>query len=282
MRLARYGSPGAERPCILDAAGQRFDCTAQVTDWTGAHLAPAALEAVAAADPGTLPLVPEQERWASPVARPGKIVCIGLNYADHAAESGMPIPAEPIVFMKAPNCVIGPYDQVHIPRGSSKTDYEVELALVIGTQARYLASPAEAAAHIAGYCICNDVSERSFQLERGTQWDKGKSCDTFCPLGPWVATADELGNINELAMWLTVNDERRQDGSTATMIFDCLTIVHYLSQFMTLEPGDVVTTGTPPGVAMGMASPQFLKPGDELRLGITGLGEQHLQCIAAP
>jgi 2-keto-4-pentenoate hydratase/2-oxohepta-3-ene-1,7-dioic acid hydratase in catechol pathway len=278
MRFARFGDPGREKPCLVDSAGNRYDCSAHISDWTGDVLAGDLFVRLSSIDPASLPPVPRDARWGSPVPRPGKILCIGLNYADHAAESGMPIPEEPIVFMKAPNCVIGPYDTVRIPRGSVKTDWEVELAIVIGRETRYLESPSQAAAHIAGYCICNDISERHFQLERGGQWDKGKCCDTFCPLGPWVATADELGDVGNLEMRLSVNERERQHGSTATMVFDCATIVHYLSQFMTLEPGDVITTGTPPGVGLGQNPPVFLRAGDVMTLGIEGLGTQRQEC----
>jgi 2,4-diketo-3-deoxy-L-fuconate hydrolase len=276
MRLARFGPVGAERPCLVDGQGRRFDASAVVRDWDAQALA-----TPPRFDLAGLPPVPESARWASPVPRPGKVVCIGLNYADHAAESGMPIPAEPIVFLKAPRTVIGPYDQVRIPRGSAKTDWEVELAVVIGREASYLASREQAAAHIAGYCICNDISERHWQLERGGQWDKGKNFDTFCPLGPWLATADELPALGSLAMQLSVNGQRMQQGSTATMIFDPLFVVHYLSQCMTLEPGDVITTGTPPGVGLGHKPPRFLAPGDVMELSITGLGVQRQVCTAA-
>lgn len=281
MRLARFGPVGSEKPCLVDAAGRRWDASSLVADWSGATLAPDRLAAVAAQGLAGLAEVPADARWGAPVARPGKILGIGLNYADHAAESGMPIPAEPIVFMKAPNTVVGPYDEVLIPRGATKTDWEVELALVIGATARHCASDAEARACIAGWCICNDVSERAFQLERGGTWDKGKCCDTFCPLGPWVATPDEVADAGTLGMWLDVNGRRMQGGSTATMIFDPVTIVRYLSAFMTLEPGDVITTGTPPGVGLGQKPPRFLGHGDVMELGIDHLGTQRQRCAAA-
>jgi 2-keto-4-pentenoate hydratase/2-oxohepta-3-ene-1,7-dioic acid hydratase in catechol pathway len=221
-------------------------------------------------------------RIGAPIPRPGKIVCIGLNYADHAAESGMEIPSEPIIFFKAPNTLVGPYDDVHLPRGSVKTDWEVELGVVIGAECRYLASPDEARSKVAGYVVCNDVSEREFQLERGGQWVKGKSCETFNPCGPWLVTPDEVGDVGSLGMWLDVNDVRRQTGSTATMIFDVHHLVWYLSQFMVLEPGDLINTGTPPGVALGMTDPASLRAGDVMELGIAGLGSQRQLCIAAP
>ena len=281
MRLARFGPAGSEKPCLVDAAGRRWDASSLVADWAGATLAPERLAAIAARGLDGLTEVPADARWGAPVVRPGKILGIGLNYADHAAESGMPIPAEPIVFMKAPNTVVGPYDEVLIPRGATKTDWEVELALVIGATARYCASDAEARACIAGWCICNDISECAFQLERGGTWDKGKCCDTFCPLGPWVATPDEITDPGRLGMWLDVNGQRMQGGSTATMIFDPVTIVRYLSAFMTLEPGDVITTGTPPGVGLGQKPPRFLGPGDVMELGIDHLGTQRQRCAAA-
>lgn len=278
MRLVRYGSAGRERPGVLDAEGRRRDCSRLVRDWDAAALRDGAAGRLRSVDPHSLPEVAAGERWGSCVARPGKVVCIGLNYRDHAAESGMPIPAEPIVFLKASNTVVGPYDDVLIPRGATKTDWEVELGVVIGREARYLESAAEAAACIAGYCVSHDVSERAFQLERGGQWTKGKSCDTFNPLGPWLATADEVGDPKALDLSLSVNGERRQHGNTRTMIFPVAEIVHYLSQFMTLEPGDVISTGTPPGVGMGMKPPRWLQAGDRVELSITGLGTQGQTC----
>ena len=278
MRIARFGPLGHEKTCIVTEDGKRLDCSAHITEWAPEQLADLDALALPLAE---LPRVDESARWAAPIPRPGKIICIGLNYADHAEESGMPIPEEPIVFMKAPNTVVGPYDNVLIPRGSEKTDWEVELAFVVGKEARYLDSPEDAAAHIAGYCICHDVSERAFQLERGGQWDKGKSCDTFCPLGPWVASAKEIGDVNNLAMSLDVNGERRQTGSTKTLIFNCHVVLHYLSQFMTLEVGDVISTGTPPGVGLGMKPPQYLKAGDIVELSIEGLGTQRQVCKQA-
>jgi 2,4-didehydro-3-deoxy-L-rhamnonate hydrolase len=222
------------------------------------------------------------QRLGAPIVRPDKIVCIGLNYADHALEAGMPVPKEPVVFFKAPNTLVGPNDDVRIPRGSRKTDWEVELAIVIGAQCRYLDTPVSARRHIAGFCISNDVSEREFQLERGGQWVKGKSCETFNPCGPWLATPDEIPATGDLAMWLDVNDTPKQRGSTATMIFDVEYLVWYLSQFMVLEPGDVINTGTPPGVGMGRTPAQFLRPGDVMELGIAGLGTQRQRLVEAP
>ena len=276
MRLFRFGQRGDERPGILDAEGRRRDCSAWFPDWNQAFFASDGLERLRgrAREVSGLPEVPADARWASCVARPGKVICIGLNYADHAAESGAAVPSEPIVFLKATNTVVGPYDTVLIPHGSAKTDWEVELGVVIGREARYLDSAASAAAHIAGYCVSHDVSERAFQLERGGQWTKGKSCDTFNPLGPWLATADELRDARELDMSCAVNGRREQTGNTRTMIFDVFHLVWYLSQFMTLEGGDVITTGTPPGVGMGKKPQRFLKAGDVVELSITGLGIQ--------
>ncbi|MFG1704511.1 fumarylacetoacetate hydrolase family protein [Nonomuraea sp. M3C6] len=274
MKLLRVGPVGQERPVVLDAAGDLRDIGEPEID--GAFLASGGVARVRdALERGALPVVDaEGLRIGAPLARPGKIVCIGLNYSDHAAESGAPVPAEPVVFMKAPNTVIGPYDEVLVPRESVKTDWEVELAIVIGQEARYLGSREEALGVIAGYAISNDVSEREFQLERGGQWDKGKSCETFNPLGPWLVTADEVGDPQNLPLRLWVNGERRQDGDTKNMIFDVAEIVRYLSQFMVLEPGDVINTGTPAGVAMGMPGQPYLRAGDVMELEIEGLGRQ--------
>lgn len=277
MRLIRFGERGSERPGVLMADGSRLDVSSHVRDFDTAFFAGGALEQLRQTieqQKDLLPVVAPSERWGCPVPRPGKLICIGLNYSDHAAESGMPIPAEPIVFLKASNTTVGPYDDVLIPRGSDKTDWEVELGIVIGREARYLDSPSKASAHIAGYCISHDVSERAFQLERGGQWTKGKSCDTFNPLGPFVATPDEIPDPQNLSMSLRVNGEQRQHGNTATMIFGPAYLVHYLSQFMTLEPGDIISTGTPPGVGLGMKPPQYLKDGDVVELEIENLGSQ--------
>jgi 2-keto-4-pentenoate hydratase/2-oxohepta-3-ene-1,7-dioic acid hydratase in catechol pathway len=281
MKLVRFGDAGSEKPGLIDAAGRRRDCSAITRDFDAAFFRDGGLERLAGVDPEALPVVPEDVRWGACVARPGKVVCIGLNYADHAVESGLPIPAEPIVFLKASNTVVGPYDDVLIPRNSRKTDWEVELGVVIGRDARYLDSANEAGRYIAGYCISNDVSEREFQLERGGQWTKGKSCDTFNPLGPWLATPDEVPSPKALSMRLSVNGRQRQNGSTATMIFDVPFIIHYLSQFMTLEAGDVLTTGTPPGVGLGQKPPVYLNPGDVMELSIDGLGAQRQVCRQA-
>ncbi|MEW9556123.1 fumarylacetoacetate hydrolase family protein [Nonomuraea sp. NPDC050783] len=274
MKLLRVGPVGQERPVVLDETGRLRDIGEPDID--GAFLASGGVARVRAAlDRGDLPIVAEEGlRIGAPVARPGKIVCIGLNYRDHAAESGAEPPAEPVVFMKASNTMIGPYDEVLVPRNSVKTDYEVELAVVIGRRARYLESREEALDVIAGYAVANDVSEREFQLERGGQWDKGKSCETFNPLGPWLVTADEVGDPQSLRLRLWVNGEPRQDGGTQDMIFDVAEIVRYLSRFMVLEPGDVINTGTPAGVAMGMPGQPYLRAGDVVELEIEGLGRQ--------
>ncbi|MFE0465091.1 fumarylacetoacetate hydrolase family protein [Kitasatospora sp. NPDC058965] len=276
MKLLRVGAPGAERPAVLGPDGTGYDLSGRTREIDGAFLAsldPAELAAAVAA--GELPVLDlAGERLGAPVARPGKVVCVGLNYRDHAAEAGAAIPVEPVLFLKASNTVVGPEDEVLIPRGSTKTDYEVELAVVIGRTARYLTSDAEAAACIAGYTISNDVTERAFQLERGGQWDKGKCCETFNPLGPYLVTPEELGDPQALELKLWVNGELRQDGSTAQMIFPVLAVLRYISQFMVLEPGDVVTTGTPAGVTMGRPGVPFLQPGDVMELEVTGLGRQ--------
>ncbi|KAB8193757.1 2-hydroxyhepta-2,4-diene-1,7-dioate isomerase [Nonomuraea phyllanthi] len=274
MKLLRVGPVGQERPVVMDGAGNLRDIGEPEID--GAFLASGGVARVRdALERDALPVVDaEGLRIGAPIARPGKIVCIGLNYSDHAAESGQDVPAEPVVFMKAANTMVGPYDEVLVPRGSVKTDWEVELAIVIGQEARYLGSREEALGVIAGYAISNDVSEREFQLERGGQWDKGKSCETFNPLGPWLVTADEVADPQSLALRLWVNGEARQDGDTKNMIFDVAEIVRYLSQFMVLEPGDVINTGTPAGVAMGMPGQPYLRAGDVMELEIAGLGRQ--------
>jgi 2-keto-4-pentenoate hydratase/2-oxohepta-3-ene-1,7-dioic acid hydratase in catechol pathway len=273
MKLLRHGPKGQERPALLDANGQVRDLSALMPDITPATLSPAGLAALRSLDVSTLPVVPQGE-LAVPWSGMGKFICIGLNYADHAAESNAPIPKEPIVFMKPTSVAVGCNHAVVLPQGSVKTDWEVELGVVIGAKARYV-SEADALAHVAGYCVVNDVSEREYQLERSGTWDKGKGCDTFGPVGPWLVTADEAGDPQALAMWLEVNGHRYQNGSTRTMIFGVAHLVSYVSRFMTLHPGDLITTGTPPGVGMGV-KPQsvYLKPGDVMRLGIQGLGEQ--------
>ncbi|MFS8972967.1 fumarylacetoacetate hydrolase family protein [Cupriavidus necator] len=278
MKLVRVGNPGAERPGVIDAEGRVRDLSGVVGDIDAAQLAPAALEALARVDPASLPVV-EGARFGVPWTGIGKIVAIGLNYADHAAEAGMPLPAEPIVFLKANSSLNGPDDAVMLPFGSEKTDWEVELGVVIGTTARNV-SREEALNHVAGYCVVNDVSEREFQIERGGTWDKGKGCDTFCPAGPWLVTRDEVPDPQALGLWLEVNGERVQKGTTATMVFDVATVVSYVSRFMTLLPGDLIATGTPPGVGMGFKPPRFLKAGDTMRLGVDGLGVQTQKVVA--
>lgn len=280
MKLLRYGEPGHERPGLLDAQNQIRDLSAILPDLDGSALSPQSLARLAALDPQSLPLVSGQPRLGPCVSRVGKFICIGLNYADHAAEGGMAIPKEPVVFLKATSSIVGPNDQVEIPRQSHKTDWEVELGVVIGKTAKYI-SEAEALNHVAGYCVINDLSEREFQLERGGQWDKGKGCDTFGPLGPYLVTADEVPDPQNLAMWLEVDGHRYQNGTTRNMIFGVAHIVSYLSQFMSLQPGDVISTGTPAGVGMGQKpQPIYLKPGQTIRLGIDGLGIQQQQTIA--
>ena len=281
MKLLRWGEAGAERPGMLDAAGALRDLSGVVDDIAGAALSEAGLDRLRAVDPATLPEVPAGSRLGPCVGGTGKFICIGLNYADHAEESGMPVPPEPIIFMKASSAICGPDDDVLIPRGSVKTDWEVELAVIIGSRTKYVCE-AEAMAHVAGYAVTNDVSEREFQAERAGQWTKGKSCDTFGPLGPWLVTRDEVADPQALAMWLTVNGETMQNGSTATMVYGVAHLVSYLSQFMTLLPGDVISTGTPPGVGMGMKPPRYLQPGDVVELEIAGLGRQRQQMIADP
>jgi 2,4-didehydro-3-deoxy-L-rhamnonate hydrolase len=273
MKLLRHGPKGHERPGLLDSKGQVRDLSALLPDITAATLAPAALAALRALDIDALPVVP-QGTLAVPWTGMTKFIAIGLNYADHAAESNMPIPKEPIVFMKTVDCAVGANHAVVLPQGSVKSDWEVELGIVIGSRARYV-SQSDALAHVAGYCVVNDVSEREYQLERGSQWDKGKGCDTFGPVGPWLVTTDEVGDVQNLSMWLDVNGHRYQKGSTKTMIFGAAEIVSYLSRFMTLNPGDLITTGTPPGVGLGIKpTPVFLKPGDTMHVFIEKLGEQ--------
>jgi 2,4-diketo-3-deoxy-L-fuconate hydrolase len=279
MKLARYGSAGEEKPALVDADGRLRDLCAHVIDISGATIGPESLAALAALDPASLPLVEGQPRLGPCVGAVGKFLCIGLNYSDHAAETGALVPPEPVLFTKATSAIIGPNDDVRIPRGSKKTDWEVELGVVIGTTAKYV-SESDAPRHIAGYCVINDVSEREFQLERHGTWDKGKGCDTFGPIGPWLVTADEVGDPGGLAMWLEVNGRRFQDGSTATMVYKPAFLVSYLSQFMSLHPGDVISTGTPPGVGMGQNPPIYLKEGDVMRLGVERLGEQQQRVVA--
>ena len=273
MKLVRFGAAGQEKPGLIDSSGTIRDLSAYVRDIAGEVLTPEGLARIAALDPASLPPAPDGVRLGSCVARPGNFVAVGLNYADHAAETNNPIPEEPVLFNKAPNCVVGPNDDVMIPKGSLKLDWEVELVIVIGTRARYV-DEADALDHVAGYTICNDVSERHFQIERAGQWTKGKGSETFGPLGPYLVTKDEIPDTSNLGMWLEVNGEKVQNGSTKTMIFGVAYLVSYISQFMVLDPGDIITTGTPPGVGLGFKPPRFLKAGDVMRLGIDGMGEQ--------
>jgi len=279
MKFLRYGAPGAEKPAIVDADGKIRDLSAHVSDLSGAALAPDALAKLGAIDAKSLPLVEGDPRLGPCVAGTGKFICIGLNYSDHAAETGATVPPEPIIFMKASSAIVGPNDNVTIPRGSEKTDWEVELAVVIGKTAKYV-TEADALDYVAGYCVTNDVSERAFQTERSGQWTKGKSCDTFGPMGPWLVTKDEIPDPQNLAMWLKVNGETQQDGSSKTMVYGVAFLVSYLSQFMSLHPGDVISTGTPPGVGMGLKPPRYLKAGDVVELGIEGLGGQKQTFVA--
>jgi len=280
MKLLRYGPKGAEKPGLLDADGAIRDLSGHVADITGAQLSPASLKALAAIDPKSLPLVEGSPRYGVPVNGVSKFIAVGLNFADHAAESNLPIPEEPVLFTKAVSCLTGPNDPVMIPRGSLKTDWEVELGVVIGSRASYVTEN-EALDHVAGYVLINDVSERAFQMERGGTWDKGKGCDTFGPVGPWLVTADEVGDPQNLSMWLDVNGQRKQDGSSRTMIFPISKLVSYISEFMTLEPGDLITTGTPPGVGMGQKPEAvYLQAGDKIHLGIEKLGEQRQIVVA--
>ncbi|MBK1666113.1 2-hydroxyhepta-2,4-diene-1,7-dioate isomerase [Rhodospirillum rubrum] len=273
MKLLRYGSVGRERPGLIDADGRIRDLGDYLPDFAGASLGPASLARLSNLDPADLAVVEGQPRLGPCVGHVGKLICIGLNYSDHAAETGASVPSEPIVFLKATSAIVGPDDDLELPRGSTKTDWEVELGVVIGTPAKYV-SEEDALGHVAGYCVVHDVSERAFQLERQGQWTKGKSCDTFGPIGPWLVTADEIADPQDLDLWLEVNGERRQTGSTRTMIFGVARLVSYLSQIMTLHPGDILSTGTPPGVGLGMTPPTFLQPGDVVRLGVEGLGVQ--------
>lgn len=280
MKFVRYGSPGQEKPGCLDGQGRLRALSGHANDLSGALLDPERLARLAAIDPGTLPLVEGRPRLGPPVGGIGAIYGIGLNYRDHAAEAGMPLPAEPIVFNKAVSSLAGPNDPLTLPRESEKSDWEVELAVIIGRRARYVPE-AEALAHVAGYAVFNDLSERAFQLERGGQWVKGKSADGFAPLGPWLVTPDEVPDPQKLDLWLELNGQRMQTGNTAAMVFGVAHLIAYLSRFLTLTPGDVIATGTPPGVGMGKKPPMFLKPGDVMRLGVAGLGEQR-QEVRAP
>jgi 2,4-didehydro-3-deoxy-L-rhamnonate hydrolase len=279
LKLVRFGSPGAEKPGLVDADGRIRDLSAVVPDIGGPVLSRDGLARLRDLSPADLPLAPEGVRLGACVAGTGNFIAVGLNYADHAAESGMAVPSEPVLFNKAPSCIVGPDDTVLLPPGSTKSDWEVELAVVIGERASYV-SEAEALDHVAGYCVCNDVSEREYQLERGGQWTKGKGCPTFGPLGPWLVTKDEIGDVQDLRMTLAVNGETVQDGSTRTMVFQVPFLVSYISRFMALMPGDVITTGTPPGVGMGMKPPRYLRGGDRMRVEIQGLGAQQQRVSA--
>lgn len=278
MRLVRFGEPGREQPALLDDRDRLRSLAGVVEDLAGAALLPSSLETLSKIDPTSLPLVEGRPRLGPCVGRVGKVVCIGLNYAEHATESGMEIPSEPVLFTKATSSITGPYDDVVLPRGSSKVDWEVELGVVIGAPVKYV-STEEASRHIAGYCVVNDVSERAFQLDGTGQWVKGKSADTFCPLGPWLVTADEVDDPQGLGVWLEVDGHRYQSGSTATMVFGVYELIAYVSRYMSLQPGDVIATGTPPGVALGMDPPQWLAPGNVMRLGIDGLGVQEQRVV---
>ncbi len=278
MKLLRVGEVGKEKPALLDSDGKIRDLSAHVADIGGEAISPAGLAKIAALDPKSLPELPEG-RLGACVAGTGKFICIGLNFSDHAAETGATVPPEPIIFMKASSAIVGPNDNVLIPRGSEKTDWEVELGVVIGKTAKYV-SEADALDYVAGYCVSHDVSERAFQAERSGQWTKGKSCDTFGPIGPWLVTKDEIADPQNLGMWLKVNGKMMQNGSTRTMVYGVAYLVSYLSQFMSLHPGDVISTGTPPGVGMGMKPPQYLKPGDVVELGMEGLGTQKQTFLA--
>ena len=279
MKLVRYGEMGAERAGVVDAQGRVRDLSMLLPDVGPLQLSPRTLSALAAIDIDKLPLVEEGVRLGCPIGNVGKIVCVGLNYRDHAEEANMPVPKEPVLFMKAITTLSGPNDDVQIPPGAEKADWEVELGIVLGTRLKHVKKEA-AMQHIAGYVLANDVSERAYQTERGGQWDKGKSYDTFAPIGPWLVTADEVADPHALGLWLDVNGQRMQDGNTKNFIFDVPTMLSYISDFMTLEPGDIVLTGTPAGVGLGQKpAPKFLRVGDEMRLGITGLGEQRLRCV---
>ncbi|BAN25545.1 fumarylacetoacetate hydrolase family protein [Caballeronia insecticola] len=281
MKLLRYGAPGREKPGLLDSSGAIRDLSGVIGDIAGEALLPESLARLAKLDPATLPIVPAGERIGPCVGRIGKFICIGLNYADHAAESNLPVPSEPVVFNKWLSAVVGPNDDVRIPRGSKKTDWEVELGVVIGKGGAYI-DEADALSHVAGYCVINDVSEREYQIERGGTWDKGKGCDTFGPIGPWLVTADEVPDPHKLPLWLEVDGKRYQNGNTSTMIFKVGEIVSYLSRFMSLQPGDVISTGTPPGVGMGQKPEAvYLRAGQTMRLGIEGLGEQQQRTVDA-
>ena len=279
MKLLRYGSPGAEKPGLLDSSGAIRDLSGVIPDISGETLLPQSIAGLRKLDPDSLPRVSGKPRIGPCVGRVGKFICIGLNYSDHAAESGMPVPSEPIVFMKATSCIVGPNDNIELPRGSLKTDWEVELGVVIGKPAKYVTEQ-DALSHVAGYCVVHDVSERAYQLEGTGQWVKGKSADTFGPIGPWLVTTDEVPDCGNLNLWLEVDGHRYQDGSTKTLIFGVPFLISYLSKFMSMQPGDIITTGTPPGVGHGKKPPVYLRDGNVVRLGVEGLGEQRQQVVA--
>ena len=279
MKLMRYGARGAEKPALWDAEGRLRDLSGVLADIGPGALSPDSLRRLRRIEPHTLPLVEEPGRIGVPWAGCGKFICVGLNYSDHAAETGAQVPSEPVLFMKPTSCMVGCHDPVVLPQGSLKSDWEVELGVVIGSRARYV-SEEQALEHVAGYCVVNDLSEREYQIERGGQWDKGKGCDTFGPVGPWLVTRDEVEDPQALELWLDVNERRFQHGSTRTMVFGVARLVSYISRFMTLHPGDLISTGTPPGVGLGQKPPRFLKAGDALRLGVSGLGEQRTQVHA--
>jgi 2,4-diketo-3-deoxy-L-fuconate hydrolase len=281
MKLLRYGEPGKEKPGLVDTDDQLRDLSGVIDDLSGAALGNASLRRLAAIDPGSLPRVKGQPRYGAPVAGIGKMICVGMNYADHAAETGAPVPEQPVLFMKATTAIGGPNDTVVIPRDSVKTDWEVELGVIIGEVTRDVAVD-QAMEHVAGYAVINDLSERAFQLEHGGQWVKGKSCDTFGPIGPWLVTRDEVADPQALSLWLEVNGHRYQDGNTRTMVFGVAALVSYISRYMTLMPGDIISTGTPAGVGLGLKPPTYLKPGDVIELGIEGLGRQRQDVVAHP
>jgi 2,4-diketo-3-deoxy-L-fuconate hydrolase len=279
MKLVRYGNKGSERPGMLDAQGALRDLSSIIHDIDGRALSPASLDALRGVDPSGLPLISANQRLGACVGNVGKFVCVGLNYSDHAAESGMEVPKEPVLFMKATSSICGANDETVLPRHSEKTDWEVELGVVIGTEAKYV-SEADALSHVAGYCVVNDISERAHQLEGTGQWVKGKSADTFGPIGPWLVTADEVPDPQSLRLWLEVDGQRYQDGSTATMVFGVAHLISYISRYMSLQPGDIISTGTPPGVGLGQKPPRFLRAGNVVRLGIDGLGAQHQTVVS--
>ncbi len=279
MKLLRYGEPGRERPGMLDAAGGIRDLGGEIADLSPETVTAEVLDRLRGIDPESLPKVDGDPRLGPCITRPGKFICIGLNYSDHAAESGMPVPETPVLFMKATSALSGPNDPIIIPRGATKTDWEVELGVVIGRHAKYI-DEADAMDYVAGFCVINDVSEREFQLEGTGQWVKGKSCDSFGPTGPWLVTPDDVPDPHNLAMWLEVNGHRYQEGSTRTMVFGVAHLVSYVSRYMSMQPGDIISTGTPPGVGLGQKPPVYLKVGDRVSLAIEGLGEQHQLCVA--